>query len=68
LSTTISRGKDCVVFKTVEKSNHNAVHAYCVSLESAQRWISSVAPDYCRRRVFANKTLTPESFEAVQES
>ena len=50
-------------FKIVEKQKPLAVHAHCATLESAQRWISEKAPDYCARGLFMDKTLTPDSFE-----
>lgn len=49
-------------WKVVEKANPNAVHAHCSSRESAHRWITELAPVYCARGYFMDKTLTPESF------
>lgn len=52
----------------VERDDHLAVHAYCISRESAQRWIDNVAADMARgRHIFTNKSLTPESFEIVEK-
>jgi hypothetical protein len=47
----------------VEKKNHNAVHAHCSTLESANRWIETNAVGYCAKGYFMDKTLTPDSFE-----
>lgn len=53
-------------FKIVEKKNPLAVHAHCDTLQSAQRWIDVLAPSYCAKGYFMDKTLTPESFEIKQ--
>lgn len=53
------------MFIIVEKKNHLAVHAYCVSLERAQYWININAVEYCEKGYFMDKTLTPESFEII---
>lgn len=50
-------------YKIVEKKNNLHVHAHCATLESAQRWISTKAPEYCAKGYFMDKTLTPDSFE-----
>lgn len=50
-------------FKIVEKKNNLAVHAHCLSLASAQNWISENAVEYCKKGYFMDKTLTPDSFE-----
>ena len=46
----------------VEKANPLHVHAICSSREDAERWISELAPIYCARGFFVDKTLTPDSF------
>ena len=51
--------------KVVEKANHLAVHAYCSTLESAQRWIKVNAKEYADKGYFMDKALTPESFEVI---
>lgn len=50
-------------YKVVEIKNPLAVHAHCATLESAQRWINVLAPEYCAKGYFTDKTLTPASFE-----
>lgn len=49
----------------VEKKNHNVVHAYCSTMESAKRWIEVNAVEYCAKGYFMDKTLTPDCFEVV---
>ena len=49
----------------VEKANHLHVHALFFGLETAERHLREVIPDYCARGIFMDKTLTPESFEIV---
>jgi len=49
-------------YKVVEKSNPLAVHGYFHSLERAERWIKVLAPEYCSKGFFMDKTLTPDSF------
>lgn len=56
-----------MTFKVVEKKNHYAVHAHCLSRESAQRWIDENAVEYCAKGFFVDKSLTPDSFEIVSE-
>jgi hypothetical protein len=51
--------------KLVEKTNHNAVHGLFHSRKSAERHLREVIPDYCDRKIFMDKTLTPESFEVI---
>lgn len=50
-------------FKIIEKNNPLAVHAHCATKESAERWLTVNAPEYCAKGYFMDKTLTPESFE-----
>jgi len=45
-----------------EVNDHLALHAICSSLESARHWIEVLAPSYCKRGFFMDKTLTPDSF------
>jgi hypothetical protein len=48
----------------VEKKNPLAVHAICHSRERAEHWIKELAPIYCARGYFMDKTLKPNSFKA----
>ena len=50
-------------FKIVEKNNNLAVHCHCATLESAMYWIEKLAPEYCKKGYFMDKTLTADSFE-----
>lgn len=52
----------------VEKANHNAVHAYCSTLESAQRYLAEIVPLHCARGYYMDKTLTPDSFEITTKA
>ena len=51
--------------KIVEKHNHNAVHSIFDSLGRAERHLSVVIPEYCKKRYFMDKTLTPDDFEII---
>ena len=53
-------------FKVVEIKNPLAIHALCSTLESAERWIRELAPVYCAKGYFMDKTLTKDSFEVRQ--
>lgn len=53
------------MFKVVEKTNQNAVHALCDTLERAQHWIDVKAAHYARLGYFIDKTLKPESFMII---
>ena len=46
----------------IEKNNRLAFHAICDTLESAQNWIDTNAPEYARKGYFMDKTLTADSF------
>lgn len=50
------------MFKVVEKANLLAVHCICDTLARAKYWINVLAPDYCAKGFFMDKTLTPDSF------
>lgn len=52
-------------WKVIERRNPLAVHAHCESLASARRWISELAPTYCQRGYFMDKSLTPQSFSIL---
>lgn len=53
------------MFKVVEKTNQNAVHALCDTFERAQHWIDVKAAEYARLGYFMDKTLKPENFMVV---
>lgn len=55
------------MFALVEKHNHNAVHGLFDSAERAQWHLQNIIPDYCKKGFFMDKTLTPESFEVVDQ-
>ena len=55
------------MYKVIEKINPLAVHCICDTLERAEHWIRVLAPDYCARKLFMDKTLTPNSF-TIKES
>lgn len=55
------------MYKIIEKKNPLAVHAYCETLERAQRWIRVNAMEYCRKGYFMDKTLTLDSFTIVKK-
>ena len=46
----------------IEKNNRLAVHVICDTLERAQNWIDTKAPEYARKGYFINKALTADSF------
>jgi len=50
------------MFKVIEKNNPLAVHCVCDTLERARYWINTLAPAYCAKGYFMDKTLTPDSF------
>ena len=50
-------------YKIVEKKNPLAVHAICSTLSSAEDWIKNKAPEYVKRGLFMDKTLTENCFE-----
>ena len=49
-------------FIVIEKQNRLAVHAICDTLERAQNWIDTKAPEYVSKGYFMDKTLTADSF------
>ena len=51
----------------VEKADRHAVHALFMSKERGEQFLADTVPDYCRRGMYADKTLTPESFEIVEK-
>ena len=46
----------------IEKNNRLAVHAICDTLERAQNWIDTKAPEYAKKGYFMDKALTADSF------
>jgi len=54
-------------YKLVEKRNHRIVHALFDSKARAENHLKNVIPDYCRRGFFMDKSLTPDSFEIIEE-
>jgi hypothetical protein len=54
-------------FAMVEKANHNAGHALFMSKERGEQFLKDTVPDYCRRGIYMDKTLTPDSFEIVEK-
>jgi hypothetical protein len=50
------------MFKVIEKNNPLAVHCVCDSKERAENWINNLAPEYCKKGYFMDKTLTLDSF------
>lgn len=51
-----------MAFHVVEKNNPLALHSVCETKERAQNWINKLAPEYCAKGFFMDKTLTPDSF------
>lgn len=51
-----------MTYKVVEKNNPLAVHAHCMTEESALKWINEKAPLYASRGYFMDKTLNKDSF------
>ena len=49
-------------FLVIEKQNRLAAHAICDTLERAQNWIDTKAPEYVKKGYFMDKTLTADSF------
>ena len=50
------------MFKVIEKLNPLAVHCICDTLARAENWINVLAPEYCAKGFFMDKTLTHDSF------
>jgi hypothetical protein len=55
-------------FYVVEAKNPLAVHLHANSRDSAQRWIDVLAPVYCAKGYFMDKTLTPSDFIVKETS
>lgn len=49
-------------YNVIEKANPLHLHAICSTKESAERWIRELAPEYCAKGYFMDKSLTPDSF------
>lgn len=54
-------GYNAIVLR--EKKQPLAVHAIFSSMQSAEKHLRDVIPDYCARGLFINKTLQPSDFE-----
>lgn len=57
-----------MTIKVVEKKDNLAVHGIFYSRESAQNHIDNVLPGYCERKIFMDKTLTPDDFTILEEN
>ena len=55
-----------MAYKIVEKANHLAVHGLFDSRDRAERHLLVNIPDYCKRGLFIDKTLTPSHFEIIE--
>jgi len=55
------------MYKIIEKSKPLAVHCICDTKERAEHWLHVLAPEYCAKGYFMDKTLTPNSF-TIKES
>ena len=53
-------------YKVVEKQNHKALHAICDDYQSAYRWLTINVPEYIKRGMFDDKTLTADSFTIIE--
>ncbi len=51
------------MYRLVEKNNELAVHGTFGTLESAERHLLNVIPNYVNRGYFMDKTLTKDSFK-----
>lgn len=49
----------------IEKEKPLHLHGLFVSQQSAQKHLDEVVPENCRRGLYMDKTLTPESFIVV---
>jgi len=52
-------------YKIVEKRNHLAVHQLHDSLETAEKSLREVIPEYVKRGYYTDKTLKAEDFEII---
>ena len=52
-------------YKVVERNNPLAVHAICNTLDRAENWIDTIAPEYVKKGFFTNKDLAADSFVIV---
>lgn len=65
--SSIYKLKGLKMYKVIEKKNPLAVHCLCDTLERAQYWINTLAPRYCQKGYFMDKTLTPNSFTITEK-
>lgn len=52
-------------YRMVEKKNHLAVHAVFSSQSGGERFLKDVVPNYIKRGLYSDKTLTVDDFEIV---
>lgn len=62
LAEPVLNRRHIMKFLVIEKQNRLAVHAICDTLERAQNWIDTKAPEYVRKGYFMDKSLTADSF------
>jgi len=55
------------MIKLVEKKNHDAVHALFDDRTRAEQHLQVIIPDFVRRGLFMDKTLTADSFEIIED-
>ncbi len=60
------KGEKMKRFAIVEKQNHLAVHGHFYTKSGAERFLEVEIPDYVRRGIFEDKTLSADSFEVVE--
>lgn len=53
-------------FVIVEKRNHLAVHQLHSNRETAERSLREVIPEYVKRGLYMDKTLTADDFEIIE--
>lgn len=56
------------MYKIVEKKHPLNIHALCDTLQGAEQWLNVLAPEYCAKGYFMDKSLTPDSFKIVPAS
>lgn len=54
-------------FKVVEKDNHLAVHCVTWSRERGELWIRNIKDNW-NPRLFTDSSLTPDSFEVIEDA
>lgn len=56
------------MYRIVERNNPLHLHAICGDLEGARYWINTIAPLYCEKGFFMDKTLTHKSFMIIDKN